>query len=43
MLIRITYSVMKLELAGVLPESITAIIWAYKGRDTLAVAAMVGE
>ncbi len=30
-------------LAGVLPESITAIIWAYKGRDTLAVAAMVGE
>ncbi|MEM4970315.1 MAG: hypothetical protein QXE01_03585 [Sulfolobales archaeon] len=30
-------------LAGVLPESITAIIWAYRGRDTLAVAAMVGE
>lgn len=30
-------------LAGVLPESITAIIWAFKGRDTLAVAAMVGE
>jgi len=27
----------------VLPESITAIIWAFKGRDTLAVSAMVGE
>lgn len=30
-------------LATVLPESISAIIWTFKGRDTLAVGAIIGE
>lgn len=30
-------------IATIMPESITAIIWAFKGRDTLAVASLVGE
>ncbi|ABW02794.1 sodium:calcium antiporter [Caldivirga maquilingensis] len=30
-------------LATVLPESITAVIWVLKNRDTMAVAALVGE
>ncbi|WP_143701304.1 sodium:calcium antiporter [Vulcanisaeta thermophila] len=30
-------------IATVIPESITAIIWTFRGRDTLAVASLVGE
>ncbi len=29
--------------ATVLPESITAVIWAWRERDTMAVAALIGE
>ncbi len=39
----IALAILVTPLAAVLPESITAIIWTFKGRDTLAVAAMIGE
>jgi len=39
----IALSILVVPVATVLPESITAIIWAYRGKDTLAVAALVGE
>jgi cation:H+ antiporter len=36
-------SILIVPIATVLPESVTAVIWAYQGKDTLAVAALVGE
>jgi cation:H+ antiporter len=36
-------SIVIIPTATVLPESITAVIWTWKGRDTMAVAALVGE
>lgn len=39
----IALAILLTPLAGILPEAITAIIWAFKGKDTLAVAAMIGE
>lgn len=39
----IALAILVTPLAAVLPESITAVIWTLKGKDTLAVAAMIGE
>lgn len=36
-------SIVVTPIATVLPESITALIWVFKDRDTMAVAALVGE
>jgi cation:H+ antiporter len=29
--------------ATVLPETVTALIWGYRGKDTLSIASLVGE
>jgi len=39
----IALAILVTPLAAVLPESITAVIWTFRGKDTLAVAAMIGE
>ena len=39
----IALSILIIPIATVLPESITAIIWVLKNRDTMAVAVLVGE
>ncbi len=36
-------SILIVPCVAALPESITGIIWAYRGRDTLAIASIVGE
>ena len=36
-------SIIVIPTATALPESITAVIWAWRGRDTAAVAALIGE
>nr|KJR72756.1 MAG: sodium:proton exchanger [Vulcanisaeta sp. AZ3] len=39
----LTISIILIPIATVIPESITALIWTYRGRDTEAVAALIGE
>ncbi|MGC9226792.1 sodium:calcium antiporter [Caldivirga sp.] len=39
----LSLTIVVVPLATVLPESITAVIWVLKNRDTMAVAALVGE
>ncbi len=36
-------SIIIIPTATVLPESVTAVIWVLRGRDTMAVAALIGE
>ncbi|WP_252901533.1 hypothetical protein [Vulcanisaeta sp. JCM 14467] len=36
-------SIIIIPTATVLPESITAVIWTWRERDTMAVAALIGE
>lgn len=39
----LTISILLVPLATVIPESITALMWVYRGRDTEAMAALIGE
>ncbi len=39
----LTLSIIVIPLATIIPETITAMIWAYRGKDTLAIGSLVGE
>jgi cation:H+ antiporter len=39
----ISLSIIMIPLATALPETLSSLIWAFRGRDTLAVGALIGE
>jgi hypothetical protein len=39
----ISLSIIVIPLATALPETLSSLIWAFRGRDTLAVGALIGE